>query len=423
MSAIENISFESSELLRLITCGSVDDGKSTLIGRLLYDSKSILEDQLSSIETSSRKRGMSSVDLSLLTDGLLAEREQGITIDVAYRYFATPKRKFIVADTPGHEQYTRNMVTGASTANLAIVLIDARKGVLSQSRRHAYLASLVGIPHLVVAVNKMDLVDYSETVFTFVRDEFEYFAMGLDLPTITYIPISALHGDMVVARGGRMPWYHGNTLLELLETTEITDDVNTEDFRFPVQLVCKPNGSTLPDFRGYMGRIESGDVRVGDEVTVLPSGLRSKVKEIVTYDGKLQSAEAPQSVTLTIADHIDISRGDMLVRTTDAPRVAREFDAMLCWLAESPLDLSRRYLIKQTTKSVRAAVKKLDYRVDIHTLSNEAATSLAMNDIGRVSIKLQQPIICDGYKRNRATGGFIVIDEATNNTVAAGMIQ
>lgn len=423
MSAIENITFENSELLRFITCGSVDDGKSTLIGRLLYDSKSIFEDQLLSIETSTRRRGMSGIDLSLLTDGLQAEREQGITIDVAYRYFATPKRKFIIADTPGHEQYTRNMVTGASTANLAIVLIDARKGVLSQSRRHAYLASLVGIPHLIVAVNKMDLVEYSETVFQFVRDEFEYFAMGLDLPNISYIPISALQGDMVVARNDRMPWYRGETLLEMLETTEITDDINTEDFRFPVQLVCKPNSASLPDFRGYMGRIESGEIQVGDEVTVLPSGQRSRIKEIVTFDGKLERADAPRSVTLTIADHIDISRGDMLVKTSDVPRAQKEFDAMLCWLGEQPLDLSRRYLIKHTTKSVRAMVSRLDYRVDIHTLSNGPAKALGMNDIGRVSIKVQQPLVCDSYKRNRATGGFIVIDEVSNNTVAAGMIQ
>jgi sulfate adenylyltransferase subunit 1 len=308
MSAIENISFDHSELLRFITAGSVDDGKSTLIGRLLHDSKSIFEDQLSAITHTSRKRGMEAVDLSLLTDGLQAEREQGITIDVAYRYFATPKRKFIIADTPGHEQYTRNMVTGASTANLAIILIDARKGVLTQSRRHAYLASLVGIPHLVVAVNKMDLVDYSQDIFERICQEFHRFVAGLNLKNIAYIPMSALNGDMVVERGNNLGWYEGMTLMDLLEKVPVDHDINLEDFRFPVQLVCRPQTEEWHDFRGYMGRIESGSISVGDEVQVLPSGLTSRVREIVTYEGNVEDAIAPQSVTLTIEDHLDISR-------------------------------------------------------------------------------------------------------------------
>src|SRR5688500_4781152 len=338
MSAIENISFDHSELLRFITAGSVDDGKSTLIGRLLHDSKSIFEDQLSAITHTSRRRGLEAVDLSLLTDGLQAEREQGITIDVAYRYFATPKRKFIIADTPGHEQYTRNMVTGASTANLAIILIDARKGVLTQSRRHAYLASLVGIPHLVVAINKMDLVDYSQPVFEKICQDFAVFAEKLNLHNITYIPMSALNGDMVVERGDHLGWYQGSTLMDLLETVSIEDDINREDFRFPVQWVCRPQTKELHDFRGYMGRIESGCVRVRDSVTLHPSGLASRINEILMYEGPINEAFAPQSVTLTIEDHLDISRGDMLVKSGDTPRVTKAFDAMLCWLSEQPLD-------------------------------------------------------------------------------------
>jgi len=422
MSAIEKISLDQTGLLRFITAGSVDDGKSTLIGRLLHDSKSIFEDQLTSITNTTRKRGAEGVDLSLLTDGLQAEREQGITIDVAYRYFATPKRKFIIADTPGHEQYTRNMVTGASTANLAIILIDARKGVLTQSRRHAYLASLVGIPHLVVAVNKMDLVDYSQAVFDKICSDFGAFAEKLNLRNIVYIPMSALNGDMVVECGEHLDWYQGSTLMDLLETVSIEDDINREDFRFPVQWVCRPQTKELHDFRGYMGRIESGSVRTGDAVTALPSGLSSRIKEILVYQGPLAEAFAPQSVTLTIEDHLDISRGDMLVKADDAPQVTKAFDAMLCWLSEQPLDLNRKYLIKQTTRVVKAAIGRIDYRVDVNTLSEEAASTLKMNDIARVGLKVQQPLICDDYMRNRATGCFIVIDESTNNTVAAGMI-
>ena len=422
MAGNSKISFSDTELLRFITAGSVDDGKSTLIGRLLHDSKSIFEDQLSAITNTSQKRGMKEVDLSLLTDGLQAEREQGITIDVAYRYFATPKRKFIIADTPGHEQYTRNMVTGASTANLAIILIDARKGVLTQSRRHAYLASLMGIPHLVVAINKMDLVDYSRDVVDKISQDFAKFADQLGLDNIVYIPMSALNGDMVVERGNNLSWYKGVTLMDLLENISIDHDINLEDFRFPIQLVCRPKTEEFHDFRGYMGRIESGHISVGDEVTVFPSGLNSRIKEIVTYDGFLSHAVAPQSVTLTIEDHLDISRGDMLVKTESTPRVTKKIEAMLCWLSETTLDLKRKYLIKHSTRIVKVGVSHIDYRVNINTLDHEIVDTLKMNDIGRVKLNVQQPLVCDDYQRNHATGSFIIIDEASNNTVAAGMI-
>ena len=422
MAGNNKISFSDTELLRFITAGSVDDGKSTLIGRLLYDSKSIFEDQLSSITNTSHKRGMTDVDLSLLTDGLQAEREQGITIDVAYRYFATPKRKFIIADTPGHEQYTRNMVTGASTANLAIILIDARKGVLTQSRRHAYLASLMGIPHLVVAINKMDLVGYSSDVVKKISQEFAEFAAKLGLDNIVYIPMSALNGDMVVERGDNLSWYKGSTLMEVLENTPIDNDINLEDFRFPVQLVCRPKTKEFHDFRGYMGRIESGRISVGDEITVFPSGLSSRIKEIVTYDGLLDHAIAPQSVTLTIEDHLDISRGDMLVKTENAPHVSKKINTILCWLSETALDPKCKYLLKHSTRIVKAGVSKIDYRVDINTLNHEAVDTLKMNDIGCVELNVQQPLACDDYQKNHATGSFIVVDEASNNTVAAGMI-
>ena len=422
MAGNKKISFSDTELLRFITAGSVDDGKSTLIGRLLYDSKSIFEDQLSSITNTSHKRGMTDVDLSLLTDGLQAEREQGITIDVAYRYFATPKRKFIIADTPGHEQYTRNMVTGASTANLAIILIDARKGVLTQSRRHAYLASLMGIPHLVVAINKMDLVGYSSDVVKKISQEFAEFAGKLGLENIVYIPMSALNGDIVVERGDNHSWYKGSTLMEVLENSPIDNDINLEDFRFPVQLVCRPKTKEFHDFRGYMGRIESGQISVGDEVTVFPSGLSSRIKEIVTYDGLLDHAIAPQSVTLTIEDHLDISRGDMLVKTENAPHVSKKINTILCWLSEVALDPKRKYLLKHSARIVKAGVSKIDYRVDINTLSHEAVDTLKMNDIGCVELNVQQPLACDDYQKNHATGSFIVVDEASNNTVAAGMI-
>ncbi len=412
----------TTQLLRFITAGSVDDGKSTLIGRLLHDSKSIFEDQLSAISKTSEKRGMAAVDLSLLTDGLQAEREQGITIDVAYRYFATPKRKFIIGDTPGHEQYTRNMVTAASTANLVVILVDARKGVLTQTRRHTYLASLVGVPHIVLAVNKMDMVGYSEDTFNAIVAEYRAFAAQLGIHDVTCIPMSALNGDMVVDHGDNLSWYKGAPLLELLENVVIDYDVNTTDFRFPVQWVCRPQTQEYHDFRGFSGRIESGEIAVGDEITVLPSGRTSKVKEIVTYDGNLQRAYAPQSVTLTLEDEIDISRGDMFVKATAMPQVSKEFEAMLCWLSESPLDRNRKYIIKHTTRMVKSLFSRLGYRVDVNTLAHHEAAVLNMNDIARVAMKVQQPLALDHYSKNRFTGSFIVIDEATNNTVAAGMI-
>ena len=413
----------NTQLLRFITAGSVDDGKSTLIGRLLHDSKSIFEDQFSAIAKTSEKRGMAAVDLSLLTDGLQAEREQGITIDVAYRYFATPKRKFVIGDTPGHEQYTRNMVTAASTANLVVILIDARRGVLVQTRRHSYLASLVGIPHIVLAVNKMDMVDYSEARFNEICTEYLAFAAQLGLHNVTCVPLSALVGDMLVDRGENLNWYSGPTLMELLENVEIDHDVNTTDFRFPVQWVCRPQTGEYHDFRGFMGRIEAGSVSVGDEVTVLPSGRTSTVKEIVTFDGKLQTAYAPQSITLRLDDEIDISRGDMFVKADYLPTVAKEFEAMLCWLSETPLDKSRKYLVKHTTRTAKCVFASVDYRVDVNTLEQHAEPVINMNDIAHVKLKVQQPLVFDHYNRNRASGSFIVIDEATNNTVAAGMIS
>ncbi|OHC82533.1 MAG: sulfate adenylyltransferase, partial [Sideroxydans sp. RIFOXYD2_FULL_59_7] len=397
---------------------------STLIGRLLHDSKSIFEDQFSAISKTSEKRGMAAVDLSLLTDGLQAEREQGITIDVAYRYFATPKRKFIIGDTPGHEQYTRNMVTAASSANLAIILIDARKGVLTQTKRHSYLASLLNVPHVVLAVNKMDMVDYSQARFDEIVSEYKAFAAQLDLHDVHCIPLSALNGDMVVDRGDNLDWYKGPALLEFLEEVEIDHDVNTSDFRFPVQWVCRPQTSEHHDFRGFAGRIEAGEVSVGDEITILPSGRTTTVKEIVTYDGNLATAFAPQSVTLTLSDEIDISRGDMFVKSSaHPPKVDKEFEATLCWLSEAPLDKSRKYLVKHTTRSAKCLFSRLDYRVDVNTLEQHAVEKLNMNDIARVAIKVQSPLVFDSYDIDRATGSFIVIDEASNNTVAAGMIS
>ena len=412
----------TTQLLRFITAGSVDDGKSTLIGRLLHDSKSIFEDQMSAISKTSEKRGMAAVDLSLLTDGLQAEREQGITIDVAYRYFATPKRKFIIGDTPGHEQYTRNMVTAASTANLAIILIDARKGVLTQTRRHTFLASLVGVPHIVLAVNKMDMVDYSEARFKEICTEYLAFAAQLGLHDISCVPLSALLGDMLVDRGDNMPWYQGTTLMDLLESVVIDQDVNATDFRYPVQWVCRPQTEEHHDFRGFMGRIEAGEVAVGDEITILPGGRSTRVKEIVTYDGNLQRAYAPQSITITLADEIDVSRGDMFVKSDVMPQVSREFEAMLCWLSEAPLDKNRKYLVKHTTRMAKCLFSRLEYRVDVNTLEHHSTPTLNMNDIARVAMKVQQPLVFDSYKKNRFTGSFIVIDEESNNTVAAGMI-
>ena len=415
-----------TELLRFTTAGSVDDGKSTLIGRLLVDSKGVFEDQLDAAKSAEDKKGAKGAHLALLTDGLQAEREQGITIDVAYRYFATPKRKFIIADTPGHEQYTRNMVTGASTAHLAIILIDARKGVLVQSRRHAYISRLLGIPHLVVAINKMDLVDYSKAVYEQIKIDFMAFhdKLGIAGGDITFIPISALEGDMVVERGNNMPWYEGETLLNKLETATVGGNLNAADFRFPVQLVSRPQTEDLHDFRGYMGRIESGSVKVGDAVTVVPSGLTSRIKEIVTFDGNLKEAVAPMSVTLTLEDERDISRGDMLVHSNNQPQIKKELDAMVCWMHETPLQAGKKYLIKHATNTVKIMVSALQERMDIDTIEQLPSPSeLKMNEIGKVSLKLLKPIACDPYRENRATGAFIIIDDFTNQTVGAGMIE
>ena len=411
---------ERKELLRFITCGSVDDGKSTLIGRLFYESKMIYEDQLAAIKKDSSRYGTTGgeVDLALFTDGLEDERQQGITIDVAYRYFSTDKRKFIIADTPGHEQYTRNMATGASTADLAIILIDARHGVLPQTKRHSFIVSLLGIKHIVVAINKMDIVGYDEAVFERIKREYVDFASRLELPDVHFMPISALKGDNVVTNSPNMPWYTGSPLMALLETVYIGSDRNMEDFRFPVQLVLRPN----LDFRGFAGTVASGIIRKGDEIMSLPSRKKSRVKSIVTFDGQLDEAFAPLSVTLTLEDEIDSSRGDMLVRPGNVPKVDHRFDAQVVWMAEAPLVPGKEYLFKQTTKVVPGKVSALRYRVDINTLHREPAPTLALNEIGRCGITLNTPVAFDAYRRNRATGGFIMIDRLTNATVAAGMI-
>ena len=427
MSAPEKIEHlvEDRGLLRFLTCGSVDDGKSTLIGRLLYDTKTILADTLTAIEKTSQKRGMAAVDLSLLTDGLQAEREQGITIDVAYRYFSTGTRKYIIADAPGHEQYTRNMVTAASTANLAIILIDARKGVLTQTRRHSKLASLVGIPHLVVAVNKMDLVDYSQDVFEKIRADYLEFAGKVGIEDVRFIPLSALNGDMIVDRGDNLGWYDGPTLIDILEATPGAHTEHAEAFRFPVQFVCRPQDSANPelhDYRGFMGRVESGSIKVGDAVTVLPSGLTSTVKAIQIGGTDLPEAITEQSVTLLLADEIDTSRGDMIVKSAEVPAAVKEIRANLCWLSETPLDRARTYLIRHTTRDSKAKLTGIDHRLDVNTLENLPAERLAMNDIAEVTFKLAQPLFVDPYAENRASGAFIVIDESNNNTVGAGMI-
>ena len=422
MSAPEQLPEIDNGLLRFLTCGSVDDGKSTLIGRLLFDSKAILADTLNAITKTSERRGMAAVDLSLLTDGLQAEREQGITIDVAYRYFSTGRRKYIVADAPGHEQYTRNMVTAASTANLAIILIDARKGLLTQTRRHSYIAHLVGIPHIVVAINKMDLVDHSAARFEEIKKEYLAFAQQLGINDIRFIPMSALNGDMIVDRGEQMNWYQGPTLFEILEAAPVAHSERDERLRFPVQYVCRPQTEEFHDFRGYMGRIESGEVAVGDMVTVLPAGHTSRVKEIRILDQHLPHAFAEQSVTLLLEDEIDISRGDMIVRAAEAPRIDKQFDAMLCWLGDAPLDINRKYLLRHTTRETKMMIAGIHYRLNINTLVQNASNHLVTNDIARVSFKLAQPICVDRYVENRATGAFIIIDESTNNTVGAGMI-
>ena len=410
-------------LLRFLTCGSVDDGKSTLIGRLLLDTKSILADTLSAIERTSRRRGHEAVDLSLLTDGLQAEREQGITIDVAYRYFSTGTRKYIIADAPGHEQYTRNMVTAASTAHLALILVDARKGVLTQTRRHSYLAHLVGIPHLVIAVNKMDLVGWSRATFERIRADYLAFAAKLGIRDVRFIPISALDGDMVVDRGDRLGWYDGPTLLEILEGAPPAHAEAREKLRFPVQWVCRPQTLEHHDFRGFAGRVESGEVRVGDAVQVLPSGRTTRVREIRLGETSLQRAVSEQSVTLLLEDEVDVSRGDLVVRADEAPEVTRKVNAVVCWLSERPLSTARRYLVRHTTRETKAQVAEIAWRLDLAALERVPAEGLAMNDIGAVSLRLAQPIAADRYAENRATGAFIVIDEATNDTVAAGMIQ
>jgi sulfate adenylyltransferase large subunit len=416
------------ELLRLSTAGSVDDGKSTLIGRLLYDTKTIFEDQLAAVEDVSRRRGDERTNLALLTDGLRAEREQGITIDVAYRYFATPRRKFILADTPGHVQYTRNMVTGASTANLAIVLVDARRGVLEQTRRHAYIASLLRIPHLVLAVNKMDLVGYAEEPFRKIEAEFRNLAARMDVQDITFIPLSALNGDNVVERSTKMPWYQGPSLLYHLETVHIASDRNLQDVRFPVQWVIRPQSDDYPDYRGYAGQMAAGVLKPGDEVVVLPSGIETRVAriEVIGSGGRPVSIDAafpPMSVIVHLDDDVDVSRGDMICRPHNRPIVAQEFDAMLCWMSERPLTPKRRYAIKHTTRNARAIVTELRYRLDIQTGHRvESIDKLDPNDIGRVRLKTTAPILHDAYRRSRTTGSFILIDEATNDTVAAGMI-
>jgi bifunctional enzyme CysN/CysC len=405
----------------------VDDGKSTLIGRLLYDSKAIFEDQLEAVERTSMERGDAYTDLALLTDGLRAEREQGITIDVAYRYFATPKRKFIIADTPGHIQYTRNMVTGASTADLALVLIDARKGVLEQSRRHAFLASLLGIPHLVLCVNKMDLVDWSEERFEEIKAEFRAFAMKLDIHDLTFVPISALHGDNVVERSSNMDWYEGSALLHHVEEVHIASDRNLIDARFPVQYVIRPQDQTngeLHDYRGYAGTVAGGVMKPGDEVVVLPSGFRSTIAAIDTADGPVDEAFAPMAVTIRLSDDVDASRGDMICRDRNRPSIGQDIEAMVCWLTpESELRQGAKLAIKHTTRWGRALVRDLEYRLDVNTLHrHEDALTLTLNEIGRVQLRTTVPLFYDEYRRNRTTGSFILVDETTNNTVGAGMI-
>ncbi|MFI6779656.1 sulfate adenylyltransferase subunit 1 [Micromonospora sp. NPDC050276] len=412
------------DLLRFATAGSVDDGKSTLIGRLLYDTKSLFTDQLAAVEAVSAARGDEYTNLALLTDGLRAEREQGITIDVAYRYFATPRRKFIIADTPGHIQYTRNMVTGASTADLALILVDARKGLVEQSRRHAFLCSLLRVPHLVLCVNKMDLVDWSQEVYERIADEFTAFAAKLDVPDLTVVPISALRGDNIVTRSDNMPWYEGPSLLHHLERVHIASDRNLVDVRFPVQYVIRPQSTTVTDYRGYAGQVASGVLKPGDEVMVLPSGFTSRIAAVETADGPVPEAFPPMSVTVRLADEIDISRGDLICRPNNAPAVAQDIEAMVCWMDETaPLRVGGRYAIKHTTRSARAIVRGLHYRLDINSLHrDESADELRLNEIGRVRLRTTVPLLADEYRRNRTTGGFVIIDEATNRTVGAAMI-
>ena len=412
------------ELLRFTTAGSVDDGKSTLIGRLLYDSKAIFEDQMKLLKENSKQRGEENINLALLTDGLRSEREQGITIDVAYRYFATPKRKFIIADTPGHIQYTRNMVTGASTANLALLLIDARHGIIEQTKRHAFIASLLQIPHIAICINKMDLVDYSKEVFDKIKKDFQNFATKLEIKDVRFIPISALNGDNVVDRSENMDWYDGSTLMHLLENIHIGSDHNHVDCRFPVQYVVRPQSAQYPDYRGYAGRIEGGVFKAGDEVTVLPSGFTSKIKSIDTFDGEIEEAFSPMSVCMTLEDDIDISRGDMIVRENNQPTTEQDVDLMVCWMNERKMMHRGKYTIRHTSQTARCIIKDVKYKMDINTLHrNEEDKEIGLNDIGRISIRTTKPLFFDSYRRNRNTGSVIIIDEATNETVAAGMIK
>ncbi|KRO67488.1 MAG: sulfate adenylyltransferase [Cryomorphaceae bacterium BACL11 MAG-121128-bin16] len=411
------------ELLRFTTAGSVDDGKSTLIGRLLYDSKAIFEDQMELLKETSKQRGEEGINLALLTDGLRSEREQGITIDVAYRYFATPKRKFIIADTPGHIQYTRNMVTGASTANLALLLVDARHGVIEQTKRHAFIVSLLQIPHIAVCINKMDLVGYSKDAFDKIKSDFEDFASKLEIKDIHFIPISALNGDNVVDRSKNMAWYEGSTLMHLLENIHIGSDHNHIDCRFPVQFVVRPQSVKYPDYRGYAGRIEGGVFKPGDEVTILPSGFKSKIKSIDTFDGTVLEAFSPMSVCITLTDDIDISRGDMLVRENNKPNIEQDIEVMICWMNEKKMIPNGKYAIRHTSQSARCIIKEVKYKMDINSLHRmENDKEIGLNDIGRVTIRTTKPLFFDAYTRNRNTGSIILVDEATNETVAAGMI-
>ncbi|MBL7915869.1 MAG: sulfate adenylyltransferase subunit CysN [Bacteroidia bacterium] len=420
--------YHNMELLRFTTAGSVDDGKSTLIGRLLYDSKSIFEDQLEAVERTSKLKGFEHVDLALLTDGLKAEREQGITIDVAYRYFATPKRKFIIADTPGHIQYTRNMVTGASTANLALILVDARKGILEQTNRHSFIASLLQIPHIIVCINKMDLVDYSQEVFDRTVSEYKKLSSRLDVKDVHFIPISALKGDNVVDKSENMPWYQGSTLMYLLENIHISSDENHIDCRFPVQYVIRPQATEFHDFRGYAGRIASGVFKPGDTVKILPSGFTSRIKSILPLHAlnvtdTIDEAFSPMSVTMTLDTDVDISRGDMIVRENNNPTISQDIDMMICWMSERPMMANGKYAVKHTSKDARCIIKEIRYKVDINSLHRlENDKNIGMNDIARIQIRTTLPLFFDSYRKNRITGSIILIDEATNETVGAGMI-
>ncbi len=423
MSEDYNKGYLDMELLRFTTAGSVDDGKSTLIGRLLYDSKAIFEDQMEAIEKASAKTGDGEVNLALLTDGLRAEREQGITIDVAYRYFATPKRKFIIADTPGHIQYTRNMVTGASTANVALVLIDARNGVIEQTLRHAFIASLLQIPHIIVCINKMDLVDYKEETFQKIKSDFDQISTKLDVHDIRFVPISAKLGDNVVDRSKNMDWYDGPTLLYLLENIHIASDINHNDTRFPVQYVIRPMKDEYHDYRGYAGRIEGGVFHKGEKVKVLPSGLTSKIKSIDVFGGHVDEAFAPQSVTLSLEDDIDISRGDLIIKDNGLPKSSQDIEMMICWFHEKPMMLGGKYILKHTSNDLKCVIRDVKYRIDVNSLEHdEENKKICLNDIAKISIKTTKPLHYDSYRKNRKTGSVILIDPATNNTVAAGMI-